>query len=382
MKILHTSDWHLGEILMSQSREEEHTKFLNWLIDTIEKEKIDMLLIAGDIFDTVTPPIYAQKLYFNFLYNLSKTGCKNCVVLAGNHDSASLLASSKEILSLLSIKVVEERGEIIEFDDFIFLAVPYLREKVITSFISNQDYKESEKRYIEAIKSHYLNLYKEISDKNKKIISSGHLTIKRAKKSESERELYIGNLAAIESSFFENLFDYTLLGHFHRPQKIGKSVIYSGSAIPLGFDEAKYEKSVFILDTENLKEKRLNIPTFRKLYELKGDEEEIEEKLQNIEEKSWCKIVLQNEIKSESFIEKLFKIAKERDFKILAVKYETKEKENQNSFLYKEHIANLTPLEIFKRRLKEEDIKDKNILKDLINLYEKVVNQVEIGNEI
>ncbi len=382
MKILHTSDWHLGQILMSQSREDEHIKSLNWLIDTIKKEKIDMLLIAGDIFDTVTPPIYAQKLYFNFLYRLSKTDCKNCVILAGNHDSASLLASSKEILSLLSVKVVEERGEIIEFDDFVFLAVPYLREKVITSFISNQDYKESEKRYIKAIKSHYLDLYKQIKNKNKRIISSGHLTINKAIKSESERELYIGNLAAIESSFFENLFDYTLLGHFHKPQKIGESVSYSGSIIPLGFDEAKYEKSVFILNTENLKEKKLNVPTFRKLYELKGEAEEIEEKLKNIKTDSWCKIVLQNEIKSESFIEKLFKIAKDKDIKILAIKYEKREKENPNSILYKEHIANLTPLEIFKRRLKEEEIKDEKILKDLINLYKKVVNQVEIGNEI
>ncbi|NPA82051.1 MAG: exonuclease subunit SbcD, partial [Epsilonproteobacteria bacterium] len=112
MKILHTSDWHLGQLFMGQSREEEHKDFLNTLLEIIKKESIDLLLITGDIFDTSTPPIYAQKLYFNFLSALKETNCRKCIITAGNHDSISFLESFKEILSLLSIEIVEKEGKI------------------------------------------------------------------------------------------------------------------------------------------------------------------------------------------------------------------------------------------------------------------------------
>ncbi len=380
MKILHTSDWHLGSILMSQSREDEHKKFLNWLIEIIKREKIDLLLIAGDIFDTATPPIYAQKLYFNFLYELSKSDCKECVILAGNHDSPHLLASSKEILSLLSIKVVEREGEAIEFDDFILLAVPYLREKTISSFISNQSYKESETKYIQAIKNHYLSLHKKYEKTNKKIFSSGHLSVTGAKKSDSERELYIGNLSTINSSFFEELFDYTFLGHFHKAQKIGKNIRYSGSVIPLSFKEAKFAKKVFITNSKDLSQKEIKIPIFKELLELRGTIEEIEENLKNIKEHIWCKIVIEDETKGESFIEKFYKIAKEKEAKILAVKYEKEQKNTSNADI-KERIETLTPIDIFKRKLKEENITQKETIQNLLKIYEKIVNEAAIGEE-
>ena len=376
MKILHTSDWHLGQLFMGQSREEEHKAFLNTLLEIIKKENIDLLLITGDIFDTATPPIYAQKLYFNFLSALKETNCRKCIITAGNHDSISFLESFKEILSLLSIEIVEKEGKIFEFEDFTLLAVPYLREKYITKFISDQNYEDHEKTYIKAIKDIYTDLYKQALKSGKKIVATGHLSVVEAKKSGSERELYIGNLSSIESSFFD-IFDLTLLGHFHKAQKIGKT-IYCGSPIPLSFNEAKDKKSIFIVDTKNFKIKDIEIKPFRKLIEIKGDYEKIEKELleTNSLKEAWCKIVIQGDKRSESFIQSLNETAKKKNIKILAIQYEKEFENILKDIPISQGVSNLSPLEIFDRKLKEE-IEDRELEKKLKILYEKILREVE-----
>jgi len=108
MKILHTSDWHLGQNFMGKTREEENRKFSEWLLTYIRKNPPDALIISGDIFDTGTPPSYALKIYYDFLSGISYTECGQVIIIAGNHDSASTLAAPKELLSLLNITVVAE----------------------------------------------------------------------------------------------------------------------------------------------------------------------------------------------------------------------------------------------------------------------------------
>ena len=95
MKLLHTSDWHLGRMLYRQKRYEEFSLFLDWLLATIEEQQIDILLVSGDIFDTTTPSNMAQKLYYNFLSRLSATSCHSTVIIGGNHDSPTFLNAPK-----------------------------------------------------------------------------------------------------------------------------------------------------------------------------------------------------------------------------------------------------------------------------------------------
>ena len=111
MKILHTSDWHLGRSLYGRKRYQEFTQFLDWLRVTIENESIDVLLVAGDIFDTSTPSNRAQELYYRFLYEVSGSCCRHIVVIAGNHDSPSFLNAPKQLLRALNVYVV---GQITE----------------------------------------------------------------------------------------------------------------------------------------------------------------------------------------------------------------------------------------------------------------------------
>ena len=101
MRILHTSDWHLGQNFYSKSRAAEHQAFLDWLLETAQSHQVDAIIVAGDIFDTGSPPSYARELYNRFVVNLQQTGC-HLVVLAGNHDSVATLNESRDILAFLN----------------------------------------------------------------------------------------------------------------------------------------------------------------------------------------------------------------------------------------------------------------------------------------
>ncbi|HKM07758.1 MAG TPA: exonuclease subunit SbcD, partial [Sphaerochaeta sp.] len=114
MKLLHTSDWHLGRMLYRQKRYEEFSLFLDWLLATIEEQQIDILLVSGDIFDTTTPSNMAQKLYYNFLSRLSATSCHSTVIIGGNHDSPTFLNAPKALLQAFNVHVIGAKAEMIE----------------------------------------------------------------------------------------------------------------------------------------------------------------------------------------------------------------------------------------------------------------------------
>ncbi|MEM1123432.1 MAG: exonuclease subunit SbcD, partial [Bacteroidota bacterium] len=114
MKILHTSDWHLGQRFLSNDRREEHQLALDWLRKTIEKEAIDLLIVAGDIFDISNPPSSARTMYYRFLADLRATNCRHIIIVGGNHDSPSMLNAPKEILEMLNVHVVGAATEKME----------------------------------------------------------------------------------------------------------------------------------------------------------------------------------------------------------------------------------------------------------------------------
>ena len=139
MKILHTSDWHLGQNFFTKSRKEEHQRFINWLLQQVACEQVDAVIIAGDIFDTGTPPSYAREMYNQFVVDMQQLNCV-LVVLGGNHDSVSTLNESKQILACLNTFVVASTGIAIDEQVFtipdkqgqpaaILCAVPFIRAR-------------------------------------------------------------------------------------------------------------------------------------------------------------------------------------------------------------------------------------------------------------
>ncbi|MBE0422459.1 MAG: exonuclease SbcCD subunit D C-terminal domain-containing protein [Lutibacter sp.] len=315
MKILHTSDWHLGRMLYSKKeRQEEHTAFLEWLLKTIKENDIDLVLIAGDIFDTASPSSTSQKMYYEFLVKVRAAGCENVIVVGGNHDSPSFLNAPKNILAALNISVVGNATENIE-DEIIVIkdnngnpaiivcGVPFLRERDISRFAEGENYSDRSKRINENIKKHYKQIAELAENKRKEIgkqipiIATGHLSVAGGHRNEDDgvRETYIGNIEAVGSDIFPDTFEYVALGHYHIPSKIKDHIRYCGSPIPMGFGEAKQTKCVYVIDyTEANTIKTIEIPVFQKLESIVGDKDFIAKRLTELKQSSssvWVEVI-------------------------------------------------------------------------------------------
>lgn len=391
MKILHTSDWHLGQNFMGKRREDEHKAFLTWLLQTIENENVNVLVVAGDIFDTGTPPNYALELYYNFLTKLSLSRCENIIITAGNHDSIATLKAPKQLLKALNIHVITSgdanEDEIIKIynDDElegIICGVPFLQDYVVRQSLSAQTMNEKEHSLTNGIKEHYTNVYNEALaiSQSVPIIATGHLTTVGSKTSESEREIYIGSTLDIDSSFLKKYFDYVALGHLHINQKVGcEHVRYSGSPIPLSFSEASSQKKVNIVEFENktLKVCELNIPLYRPLLVIRGDLASILKEFGSVEDKStWIEVHLNDEnpfYANQTIREK----AQTLELILLAVKID-----KTLVALYAQDfdvlsLDELKPLEVFERRLQKDDLADEAFVKELVLNFNCIVEEVQ-----
>lgn len=391
MKILHTSDWHIGQNFMGKSREEEHFAFFTWLYEIIKSNDIDALIVAGDIFDTGTPPNYALELYYNFLKQLSSISNLYIIITAGNHDSISTLKAPKQLLHALNVHVVtsgdEDENELVPIYKEkeligIVCAVPFLRDSVVRKSISSQTLSEKEFSLNEGIKNHYTSVYDEalkITDKKVPLIATGHLTTVGSRTSESERDIYIGGTIDIGSDFLGKYFDYVALGHLHINQIVGvEHVRYSGSPIALSFSEAKNRKRVNIvtfLDDE-VKVEELDIPQTRALLVIRGDLESIVKELEKIEDKtSWIEIHV-NDDNPMYANQSIRELASKLELTLLAVKIDKSEKA---LYTKKEQILSLdelTPFDVFTKRLELEKLEDKEFEKELNKNFQIVVSEV------
>ena len=299
MRILHTADWHIGQRLYERPRLDEHRQFLEWLLKTIKCEKVELLLVSGDIFDTSLPSADAMNLYYDFLHRFSSETEAYAVITAGNHDSPRHLEAPKEFLKMGRIYVV---GRAANADECVFkfpspdnprvvvAAVPYLSESEL-SHISFETEPEKAERYRERLKKFYRQCVDAMPAELPKILM-GHLFVHNGKRSDSERELQIGGATAICVEDFPKGVDYVALGHLHRPQEIsGVSypVRYSGSPLPLRFNEATYRKTVCLLevsgDGNSCSVEEIEIPVFKELCTV--EEEDLESVLKRAREKDW-----------------------------------------------------------------------------------------------
>ena len=316
MKLLHTSDWHIGKILYSKKeRQSEYELFFAWLLKTINENSIDLLLVAGDIFDTSSPNSASQKMYYDFLLKVVNSGCQNVVIIGGNHDSPSFLNAPKDILAVLNVYVIGNATENIE-DEIILIrdnknkiiaiicAVPFLRERDISRFIEGETYTDRSKRIAENIKKHYEivtefaeNLQKGIQKKIP-VIATGHLSVAGGKKVEDDgvRDIYIGNIECVGREIFSPIFDYVALGHYHIASVIDKHIRYSGSPVPMGFGEANQKKSVTLVDFSEVTPitTTLEVPVFQKMESIRGDKSYISNRIEELKKSGssiWVEII-------------------------------------------------------------------------------------------
>jgi len=299
MKILHTADWHLGKKLETFSRFSEQQELMIEICDIAEKENVDAVLIAGDIFDTVNPPIESIELFYKSVKQLSNNGKRAVIAIAGNHDSPDRLESPDVLarecgiifsgypnglqreFSLstglgitkvdngfieLSLPNVEERLRI--------LLTPYANESRLRTYLgcTNSD---------EELRTHLQESWKDLADKycddkGVNILLSHLFMVGEGEKAEEEGDdekpiLHVGGLQAIYYTNVPKQIQYTALGHLHRNQERtieDRKFVYAGSPLSYSFGEVNQDKYVMILDVEGGKKaesKRIKLTKGKRL---------------------------------------------------------------------------------------------------------------------
>jgi DNA repair protein SbcD/Mre11 len=375
MKILHTADWHLGKRLHKQDLIEEHKLFFEWLIKTIKEREIDVLLIAGDVFDLSNPPTEARALYYWFLRQMIEQKCK-IIITGGNHDSASMLNAPKDILSLLDVVVVggataNIEDEIFDLGEVIICAVPYLRDMDIRQAVEAEGVNGRVEAVRNGIKNHYDSLaaYCRENHATTPVIAMGHLYAQGSITSESEREIQIGNLAAFGESDFSETFDYVALGHIHQPQLVGgkQHIRYSGSPIALSFSEIKDLKVIIELEILNKKIQRIEaipVPKFRVLKKITGDFIKVRSLLTDFSHDSILKAFLEVEVIEELYnpllireLNEIVSVFDDERAYILKhrIKFTNEVSSTDELFHEGQNIDDITETEILLKRLEKEN---------------------------
>lgn len=316
MKILHTADWHIGKKLHKNELSRDFDLFIDWLCTLLEKEKIDLLLVSGDVFDLANPSSEARRQYYRALMKMKKFDCK-VILTGGNHDSPAMLDAPREILKELDIHIIGGLPETIDETiipvfgksgeaEAVIAALPFLRDSDLRSAADGVTYEDR----LEATRKGIQNTFFEAAEICKTrfaglpALAMGHLFAAGIETSESEREIQIGNQAAFEASHFGNYFSYIALGHIHKPQRVSAAVpaFYSGSPLPLSFSERKDEKRILLIDTEKGWEpESINIPVFRSLLKISGTLEELQNKLEALSENRELESLIEVELLEEQY---------------------------------------------------------------------------------
>ena len=386
MKILHTSDWHIGRTLYGRRRYEEFEAFLAWLLATVEREEIAALLIAGDVFDSTTPGIRAQELYYRFLCRVAGSCCRHVAVIAGNHDSPSFLEAPRELLRALDVHVVgagsgNPMDEVLVLrnrqnePELIVCAVPYLRDRDIRSMEAGESVAEKDRKLLDGIRAHYLAVCREAEQTREAcggripIVAMGHLFTAGGRTVEGDgvRELYVGSLAHVASAIFPECIDYLALGHLHVPQVVNgaENRRYSGSPLPMGFGEAGQEKSVVVVEfagdqqPPQTKISLHRLPVFQRLERIRGSLGTITARLHELIAEGdpiWLEIVYDGEELIADLRERLEEVVRGGGIEILRIKNNRIMDRVLNRLHIDESLDDLEDGEVFLRCLDAHDV--------------------------
>lgn len=283
MKILHTADWHIGQLFHEYDRGYEHQQFLDWLVKLLQAEQIDVLLISGDVFDISNPSAISIRMFYTFLNQATKANPDlQIIITAGNHDSASRLEAPKPLLESSNVHIIgvvqkDAEGNI-DYEKLLVpihdasgnikiwcLAVPFLRMGDYPAIA------DCANPYTDGVTALYKEAFKHAEHKKQDgqtLIAMGHLHTHHAEITELDKteRLIMGGVECIPATAFHEDIKYVALGHIHKAQKIGgkEHIRYSGSPLPMSFSELNYKHQVIVfeLDEEIDNLKSIEIPLF------------------------------------------------------------------------------------------------------------------------
>lgn len=400
MKILHTSDWHIGKQLHKYDLAEDLSYFFNWLVNYIQNENIDVLLVSGDIFDQANPSQAAFKQYYDLLKQLIHIDCK-IILTGGNHDSASVLNAPKELLKAFDISVIggatEEASEMfVEFEKngekLVVAAVPFLKDRDIRKSVAGETYATKIDQIKMGLQTYFSNINNHYNENHPDyfFVLMAHLYVQGSQLSESERDIQIGNQAGIEPSIFEGIPGYVALGHIHKPQVISRThnIHYCGSPIPLSFSEREDCKQINVITiqkNEIVSVEIVPIPKHRNLITFEGSLQEVQDMLNAYSEqttlKSLAEIIVNEDSESletrqifEEFIDsqpnKNIEIVKSR------LNFKSKIRGATDAFAVGTDVADVTPMQMFEKKLELQSGMENT--EELKNAFREILEELKL----
>jgi exonuclease SbcD len=408
LRILHSSDWHLGRSLQKiKRRHEEQAQFLSWLTQVIRDEKIDVLLTAGDVFDTYAPSVPAQELYYTFLRDVIKSSaCRNVVISSGNHDSSAFLNAPAKLLRGFDVFVVSDVTDNLE-DEVLTLygkdgepvlivaAVPFIKDRHARLSSEGETMGDRDARMEEGVVAHYTEVARLCEERREKlgnsaipIVGMGHFFATGGSVTEGDgvRELYPGGQSRVRTSLFPESFDYLALGHLHSPQKAGKETFrYCGAPLPMSFNEAKSKKSVTIATLgEGLVDiKLIPIPLFQRLKVIQGDYEDIRAEIRALKKEKvsvWVEVIYTGSDSARELKGPLEDETKDSQVEILSIINKTLSQmvfspEDSD----KKELKEYKPQDVFAKLLMDNGVAEEEwpMLKET---FDEIVRSLEIDN--
>lgn len=398
MRILHTADFHLGKNLEGFSRMNEQEEFLKDFINIVKENNIDLVIIAGDIYDNSNPPARAEKMFYSTLKQLSEDGERLILVIAGNHDNperlvaAGPLAREHGIIMIGTPKTIIEKGDYgkhkvinsgegfieieINNEKAVILTVPYPSEKRLNEVLYKDMDEEEEKlkSYSDRIHKLFDDLKVNYREDTINLVVS-HLFAMKSEEGGSERSIQLGGSYIVDGSCFPEEAQYIALGHVHKPQIVpntNNKARYSGSPIHYNKKEINSEKKCFIIDVKAKEEAKVTEVPFKvykpiEIWKCKSIDEAIEKCEKNSEKSSWVYL----EVETDRYIrEDEIKTMKSLKDDILEIIPKIKSKENEDEEV--KSFSEKTFEEIFKEFYKKErDIEpDEELVKMLLSIVE------------
>ncbi|EOA79923.1 exonuclease SbcCD subunit D [Borreliella burgdorferi] len=404
-KILHTSDWHIGKKIENFSILKEQKNFLYFLLEFIKKENIDLLLVAGDVYDSKRPGFEEQRLVNNFFYELSFTSCKWCVVISGNHDKKDYLSINKKLLSRFNFFLITEYDsdeQIVLLKDngnlkFIVVCLPHINERLILGQNFNNIFgledQSSSKLFLENLENAYRekisNLSNFLENKYKGIpkILMAHSFFGSSKKIDT-----LGGSYIIPFNVFGNGFSYVALGHIHKFMKLRDNIVYSGSPMQYSFNETcdKYINVLHFNDNKLILQEAFPVPIFNKLIFAKGSLNEVLDFLANAKKEESFTIYLKielNEAVDTSAEEAIYDLARLNFINLVSISYSlssSQDLQDDSNFIGELEVLEMDEKYFFEKKLRWDfengvirDIKFKE--EELISLFNEVLTNGYLG---
>lgn len=407
MRLLHTSDWHLGQNFFGFSRHYEHQQFFDWLLLTLQQQAIDVLLIAGDIFDTANPPSSAQQQFYQFLC-AAKLSIPHLqvVIIAGNHDSPTRLEVPTPFLAAFDMVVVGQvnrQQQHIDLEKFVIplrnaqgtteawcLAVPFLRPSDVPRVDNAED------AYLEGIAALYqqvMALARAKKSPQQALVAMGHCHIVGGQISQdSERKLVMGGVEMLSSRIFSDDTAYVALGHLHLAQAVGgEHIRYSGSPLPMSFSELNYPHQVVMVEIKHGQLQTMTpllVPRSVPLQRIPPQPQPIEQVLALLKTQDWpsstqdylqpylqVRVLLDKP--EPSLRSKIEQVLENKGVRLVKIEssYKGREQNQETAFLSLEDVQKIQPDEVFLRIYQQKygnppDTALLNLFRDLLNQHQ------------